>query len=276
MPRPRPSLPLLNIPQDHFVEQWLDRFDASPIDDQVEYSLNLGAESPMSSEDDAMPSLPPQRKFTRRPRPAPRKKEAVDRDCGICFEYAVQPARTLCCGNFFCTEHITDWLSGPSSDGRCPSCSAPCSSTNILSLTSSTPSIKPAVSQDLYPTITITPPNSVNPSPRHRSQSESTNNTSVSSSGSEQSSMTTTSTSSISPSTFLPEGLRENHVDQPWFTSVLSLADMYYPRSVSPSLSHSQEGRERVSPRSSTFEALSRLVSVLGLTVLFYALLASS
>lgn len=56
-----------------------------PIDDQVEYSLNLGAESPMSSEDDAMPSLPPQRKFTRRPRPAPRKKEAVDRDCGIWY-----------------------------------------------------------------------------------------------------------------------------------------------------------------------------------------------
>ncbi|ESK83656.1 hypothetical protein Moror_2175 [Moniliophthora roreri MCA 2997] len=63
------------------------------------------------------------------------QKEAVDRDCDICFEIAVSPARTLCCGKLYCYEHIFDWLHGPSSDGRCPSCGARCSAdTGILSL----------------------------------------------------------------------------------------------------------------------------------------------
>ncbi|KIM41150.1 hypothetical protein M413DRAFT_28215 [Hebeloma cylindrosporum] len=55
------------------------------------------------------------------------KKDAVDRDCGICFEYAVVPCRTLCCGKIFCTEHLADWLHGPNAEGRCPNCENACS-----------------------------------------------------------------------------------------------------------------------------------------------------
>ncbi|KAK7047815.1 hypothetical protein VNI00_006143 [Paramarasmius palmivorus] len=83
------------------------------------------------------------------------QKETIDRDCDIwyahhvnffvagarliddvlSFEVAVSPARTLCCGRLYCYEHIYDWLHGPSSDGRCPSCGARCSAdTGILSL----------------------------------------------------------------------------------------------------------------------------------------------
>ncbi|KAJ7579770.1 hypothetical protein C8J56DRAFT_963565 [Mycena floridula] len=61
----------------------------------------------------------------------------ADGDCGICFEAAVRPHWTLCCGRIFCQEHLADWLSGPSSDQRCPSCRAPCTLTgNTLSLSS--------------------------------------------------------------------------------------------------------------------------------------------
>ncbi|KAJ2912604.1 hypothetical protein MD484_g7810, partial [Candolleomyces efflorescens] len=34
--------------------------------------------------------------------------DPADRDCGICFEYAVKPARTMCCGKIFCKEHLDD------------------------------------------------------------------------------------------------------------------------------------------------------------------------
>jgi len=51
----------------------------------------------------------------------------VDRDCGICFEVAVVPCRMICCGDVFCLNHISDWLYGSSSDGRCPSCKQLCS-----------------------------------------------------------------------------------------------------------------------------------------------------
>ncbi|TEB27757.1 hypothetical protein FA13DRAFT_855737 [Coprinellus micaceus] len=40
-------------------------------------------------------------------RSAPQWDE-TDRDCGICFEYAVRPARTVCCGKLFCQEHLED------------------------------------------------------------------------------------------------------------------------------------------------------------------------
>jgi len=50
----------------------------------------------------------------------------VDRDCGICFEVAITPCRMVCCGNVFCLNHISDWLYGSSSDGRCPSCKEMC------------------------------------------------------------------------------------------------------------------------------------------------------
>ncbi|TFK68020.1 hypothetical protein BDN72DRAFT_858701 [Pluteus cervinus] len=35
-------------------------------------------------------------------------KEVVDMDCGICFENAVMPCQTRCCGRLFCLEHIAD------------------------------------------------------------------------------------------------------------------------------------------------------------------------
>ncbi|KAK7047164.1 hypothetical protein VNI00_006830 [Paramarasmius palmivorus] len=50
-----------------------------------------------------------------------------DRDCGICFMNSVSPSQTLCCGKFFCYEHIASWLTGPAADGRCPECMTPCS-----------------------------------------------------------------------------------------------------------------------------------------------------
>lgn len=61
--------------------------------------------------------------------PAARKvwDDPADKDCGICFEYAVKPARTMCCGKIFCKEHLDDWLTGPNASGLCPNCDAPCS-----------------------------------------------------------------------------------------------------------------------------------------------------
>ncbi|KAJ4495921.1 hypothetical protein C8J55DRAFT_495267 [Lentinula edodes] len=47
-----------------------------------------------------------------------------DRDCGICFDPAVRPSRTKCCGKVFCEEHLHDWLNG--SSNRCPACASEC------------------------------------------------------------------------------------------------------------------------------------------------------
>lgn len=53
-------------------------------------------------------------------RPMKGKRESVwDRDCAICFESAVHPHRTLCCGTLFCLEHISDWMER---DTHCPTC----------------------------------------------------------------------------------------------------------------------------------------------------------
>ncbi|KIK69894.1 hypothetical protein GYMLUDRAFT_529506 [Collybiopsis luxurians FD-317 M1] len=57
-------------------------------------------------------------------------KKEVDRDCGICFELAKTGCRTPCCRSLFCLDHITDWLNGPSSEGKCPSCDTPCTIKN--------------------------------------------------------------------------------------------------------------------------------------------------
>jgi len=53
-------------------------------------------------------------------------KEMKD-SCGICFETAVKPNKTRCCGQLFCFQHLSDWLSAPESDGRCPTCRVTCS-----------------------------------------------------------------------------------------------------------------------------------------------------
>ncbi|KAI0059645.1 hypothetical protein BV25DRAFT_1918424 [Artomyces pyxidatus] len=42
--------------------------------------------------------------------------------CGICFEAPVKPNKTRCCGQMFCFQHLSDWLSASGSDGRCPTC----------------------------------------------------------------------------------------------------------------------------------------------------------
>ncbi|KAJ3910877.1 hypothetical protein F5877DRAFT_86843 [Lentinula edodes] len=47
-----------------------------------------------------------------------------DRDCGICFDPAVRPSRTRCCGKVFCEEYLQDWLNG--SLNRCPACASEC------------------------------------------------------------------------------------------------------------------------------------------------------
>lgn len=47
--------------------------------------------------------------------------------CGICFESAVKPNKSRCCGQLFCYQHLSDWLSAAGSDGRCPTCRVPLS-----------------------------------------------------------------------------------------------------------------------------------------------------
>ncbi|KAJ4490085.1 hypothetical protein J3R30DRAFT_3418936 [Lentinula aciculospora] len=47
-----------------------------------------------------------------------------DRDCGICFDPAVRPSRTKCCGKMFCEDHLHDWLNG--SSNSCPVCASNC------------------------------------------------------------------------------------------------------------------------------------------------------
>ncbi|KAF8965892.1 hypothetical protein BDZ97DRAFT_1917903 [Flammula alnicola] len=112
--------------------------------------LDLGAETPSASSPNlvenaafveqwaaagiAVPRVPARRPSWRasssgkdRGRSTGLKKDAVDRDCGICFEYAVVPCRTLCCGKIFCTGHLQDWLHGPNAEGRCPNCENACS-----------------------------------------------------------------------------------------------------------------------------------------------------
>ncbi|KAF9458824.1 hypothetical protein BDZ94DRAFT_1269753 [Collybia nuda] len=155
------------------------------------------------------------------------KKEVVDRDCGICFEIAVSPSRTLCCGKLFCLEHITDWLHGSSSDGRCPSCEAPCSLESDTFVLSS-----PILSR--YP--------SSQPSPSYSSRQ------------------------THRP---IPSPLRMSHRRTPSPSddtrSPPTSADRQSPHPIPPPLPFS------LSPEG--IEILSRLASLVGLTLLLYALL---
>ncbi|ESK87792.1 hypothetical protein Moror_15355 [Moniliophthora roreri MCA 2997] len=122
-------------------------------EDAINVRLNLGAESPDSVLKDefnydqkypaddwtrsglAVYTNVPERPRTWRSnsfsekqkrRPAVSVPVTEDMDCGICFMNSVSPSKTLCCGKFFCYEHIVDWLTGPAADGRCPECTAPC------------------------------------------------------------------------------------------------------------------------------------------------------
>ncbi|PPQ82011.1 hypothetical protein CVT25_014663 [Psilocybe cyanescens] len=128
----------------------LESIDEDSVSEASEYYLNLGAETPCSTP----PNLFETTEFVERwaaagiavpklvRRPSYRTvisaggkdhqrssifKDEVDRDCGICFEYAVDPLRTYCCGKIFCKEHLEDWLHGPNAEGRCPNCENACS-----------------------------------------------------------------------------------------------------------------------------------------------------
>ncbi|KDR83217.1 hypothetical protein GALMADRAFT_239059 [Galerina marginata CBS 339.88] len=169
--RPRNGSNLrLPTPEQAPLEDWWEGGSSSgSIEEEStgsEYYLNLGAESTGACtpnlvensafvEEWAAAGIAVPRGPTRRPswrslssmgkdreRSNNSKKDAVDRDCGICFEYAVVPCRTLCCGKIFCTEHIADWLHGPNAEGRCPNCENACSlDGGTLSL--ATPSLLP-------------------------------------------------------------------------------------------------------------------------------------
>ncbi|KAJ7028374.1 hypothetical protein C8F04DRAFT_67712 [Mycena alexandri] len=109
----------------------------SGVRDDVEYILDLGS----GAAESACPTPPishirrpiPFRPF-RPTRTVSTSRKEADRDCGICFELAVAPVRTLCCVHLFCAEHIAAWLDGPASDGLCPSCRAPSASMGLRAL----------------------------------------------------------------------------------------------------------------------------------------------
>jgi hypothetical protein len=47
----------------------------------------------------------------------------------------VKPNKSRCCGQLFCFQHLSDWLSATGSDGRCPTCRVPLSiETDTISL----------------------------------------------------------------------------------------------------------------------------------------------
>jgi len=92
------------------------------------------------------------------------KKWSVDRECGICFELAVNPRRTRCCGSLFCSEHLIDWLGGDAVVGSCPSCQTLCSiNANTISLASPP---KPTLNRS-YCRVTSTPNENSLPCARH-------------------------------------------------------------------------------------------------------------
>ncbi|KAF8887103.1 hypothetical protein BD779DRAFT_1528158 [Infundibulicybe gibba] len=117
---PHPDYP------DHFSSSSSDSIDEVP-----EYALNLGVESPASVSPSPSSQDIPRDPWTTKPTTKRKSRDlkrstGVDRDCGICFELAVSPCRTKCCGALFCAQHIAEWLSGAASDGCCPACASPC------------------------------------------------------------------------------------------------------------------------------------------------------
>ncbi|KAJ7445059.1 hypothetical protein FB451DRAFT_1568198 [Mycena latifolia] len=97
-------------------------------DYDFEWKLDLGSGATESA--CSTPQIPQLRgPISNRPFRPPRSALSVpkeaERDCGICFELAVEPVRTLCCAHLFCAEHLDAWLHGPNSDGLCPACCAP-------------------------------------------------------------------------------------------------------------------------------------------------------
>jgi len=79
--------------------------------------------------------------------------------CGICFESAVKPNKSRCCGQLFCYQHLSDWLSAAGSDGRCPTCRVP------LSLDADTIFLHPPVKKLPVVSFRLAPPPSHRRSP---------------------------------------------------------------------------------------------------------------
>ncbi|KAJ7288612.1 hypothetical protein C8J57DRAFT_1707023 [Mycena rebaudengoi] len=105
-----------------------DDWDNLEEQEYTKYTLDLGEEAEGGSGAvSPIVMVPPRRPASlptasRTPDALKSKSDPTANDCGICFEYAVAPIRTRCCEHLFCAEHITAWLHGPASDGRCPSC----------------------------------------------------------------------------------------------------------------------------------------------------------
>jgi len=86
--------------------------------------------------------------------------------CGICFETAVKPNKSRCCGQLFCFQHLSDWLSATGSDGRCPTCRVPLSlETDTISLH---PPAKPRASVVKFLPASLPPSRKSSSSPRSR------------------------------------------------------------------------------------------------------------
>ncbi|KAJ7609837.1 hypothetical protein FB45DRAFT_339795 [Roridomyces roridus] len=112
-------------------------------DDDPEYFFDLGSGATQSGYQTPIPVGPretwnPRRSegtkrttSTSRTRTRTTRGKTAERECGICFELAVSPVRTLCCAHIFCVEHILSWLEGPAADGHCPSCGSPSAATGM-------------------------------------------------------------------------------------------------------------------------------------------------
>ncbi|KAJ7617941.1 hypothetical protein FB45DRAFT_932982 [Roridomyces roridus] len=109
----------------------------------VDYSMDLGAEStPGTEEDRGTTEAIPEPDLRRRvlassetlrraaandmAQLAARARAAGEQDCGICEEPASDGLRTQCCGALFCRVHINDWIYGPSASDLCPACNSTC------------------------------------------------------------------------------------------------------------------------------------------------------
>ncbi|KAJ7686030.1 hypothetical protein B0H17DRAFT_1072882 [Mycena rosella] len=144
--------PLASIPEESCFGEGLY--------DDVEYTLDLGSGAAESACPTPQPShikRPIAHRAFRPTRSALSAQKEAERDCGICFEFAVAPVRTLCCAHLFCAEHIAEWLHGPSSDGLCPACRAPSGLTGLALLALGHPALLRLVPR--------TPPPSRSPSP---------------------------------------------------------------------------------------------------------------
>jgi len=148
--------------------------------------------------------------------------------CGICFESAMKPNKSRCCGQLFCFQHLSDWLSAAGSDGRCPTCRVPLSiETDTISLH---PPAKPKLSTVKFLPAPLTPSRRSPTSPWSRRLLLSRHSPSSSSSGSsqEQDSDVGSSSTSESEDGTVPKHSRAPSI-QPKYESVSDLMSDLVP-----------------------------------------------